>query len=157
MKSKELKQRVLQLVGDFKSDSKSKSAKAEKELIKICEPIIKRFYNIASQFGNPNEDFNFPYDYRASRGGIDSFVDFHDMKFEFYYTDGCLGDHYEEYLEMPLHWLDEKAELNYFNYCKGKALHKVGMEIEKLKEDYPKRLETLEKEYKEIENRKLED
>lgn len=156
MKSKELKQRVLQLVGDFKSDSKSKSAKAEKELIKICEPIIKRFYNIASQFGRP-KDFGFPGDYIASRGGIDSFDDFNDLKLEFYYTDVCRGELYDAYPKMPLHWLDDNAELNYFNYCKGKALHKVGMEIEKLKEDYPKRLEALEKEYKEIENRKLED
>ena len=53
-KHNSLKQKVLQLIGDFKSDSKSKSAKAEKELIKICEPIIQRFYNIALKFDIPN-------------------------------------------------------------------------------------------------------
>lgn len=32
-----LKQKVLQLVGDCKSDSKSKSAKAEEEFFKLCK------------------------------------------------------------------------------------------------------------------------
>lgn len=146
-----LKQKVLQLVGECKSDSKSKSAKAEKELIKICEPIIQRFYNIASKFGTPNEDFDFPYDYIASRGGIESFVGFEDMKLEFYYTDGCMGELYEAYPEMPLNWLDEDSEEEFFKFCKGYALRKNSLEIEKLKKDYIKKYESLKSKYKEIE------
>lgn len=146
-----LKQKVLQMVGDFKSDSKKKSAKAEKELIKICEPVIQRFYNIASKFGSPHKDFDFPFDYMDSRGGIDSFVDFEDLTLTFQYTDCCRGEHYTEFPKMPLSWLDDNAEEEYFRFCKGHALHKKGIEIEKLKEDYPRKLDALEREYKEIE------
>lgn len=152
-KHNSLKQKVLQLVGDFKSDSKSKSAKAEKELIKICEPIIQRFYNIALKFDipNANEHFDFPYDYSASRGSIDSFVDFENMKLEFYYTDCCMGEHYEAYPEMPLNWLDEGSEEEFFKFCKGYTLRKTALEIEKLKKDYIKNFKSLKSKYKEIE------
>lgn len=152
-KHNSLKQKVLQLIGDFKSDSKSKSAKAEKELIKICEPIIQRFYNIALKFDipNANEHFDFPYDYSASRGSIDSFVDFKSMKLEFHYTDCCLGEHYEAYPEMPLYWLDEGSEEEFFNFCKGYTLRKTDLEIENLKKDYIKNYKYLKSKYKEIE------
>ena len=146
-----LKQKVLQLVGDFKSNSKSKSTKAEKELIKICEPIIQRFYNIASKFDMPNEHFGFPYDYRASRGSIDSFVGFENMKLEFYYTDGCMGELYEAYPEMPLDWLDEGSEEEFFKFCKGYALRVKALEIKKLKKDYIIKYNSLKSKYKEIE------
>jgi hypothetical protein len=146
-----LKQKVLQLVDDFKSDSKSKSSKAEKELIKICEPIIKRFYNIASKFGKPNEHFGFPYDYRASRGGIDSFVGVENMKLEFYYTDGCMGELYEAYPEMPLNWLDEGSEEEFFKFCKRYTLRVKSLEIEKLKKDYIIKYNSLKNKFKEIE------
>jgi len=146
-----LKQKVLQLVDDFKSDSKSKSAKAEKELIKICEPIIKRFYNIASKFDISTEHFDFPYDYCASRGSIDSFVGFEDMKLEFYYTDGCRGELYEAYPEMPLNWLDEGSEEEFFKICKDYTLREKSLEIERLKKNYVAKYNSLKNKCKEIE------
>lgn len=147
-----LKQRVLQLIGDFKSDSKSKSKQAEKELIDICEPIIKKFYDISRTFGSTIKNFGFPHDYMSSRGNIDSFVEFNNEKLVFYYTDGCMGNFYEEYLEMPLHWLDEGAEEDYFNYCKEYALREKTKEIEDLKLKNPIILSNLKKQYKKIES-----
>lgn len=89
---KDTKQRVLQLVKEFNSDSKSKSKKAKKELIKICEPIIKRVYEIISEFDDEglSEDFGFLYDYMTTRGTIDAFEGMEGNVLEFCYSDGCL-------------------------------------------------------------------
>ena len=122
---KDTKQRVLQLVKEFNSDSKSNSKKAEKELIKICEPIIKRVYEIVTEFDDfLSEDFGFPYDYLSSRGTIDAFDGMEGNKLRFHYSDGCLGEYIEASLEMPLDWLDEDVPEKIFKQCKEKMLRK---------------------------------
>ena len=140
---------VLQLISDWKSDSKSKSEKAEKKLISICEPIVKHFYEIAEIFGNPHNMKEWPCDYVADRGAFESVTDFTGTELEFYYIDGYF---YKEYIQMPIHWLDEGADKNYFEYCKSKALLKAENKLKELKEDYSKSIELLEKKINEIQN-----
>ncbi len=149
---KDTKQRVLQLVKEFNSDSKSKSKKAEKELIKICEPIIKRVYEIVTEFDDfLSEDFGFPYDYLSSRGTIDNFEGIEDNMLGFHYSDGCLGEYIEASLEMPLDWLDEDAPEKIFKQCKEILLHKKEIELNHSEE----RIESLREEIVELKNKKL--
>ena len=145
---KDTKQRVLQLVKEFNSDSKSKSKKAKKELIKICEPIIKRVYEIIKEFDDDlPEDFGFPYyDYSSSRGNIDAFDGMEGNKLRFHYSDGCLGEYIEASLEMPLDWLDEDAPEKIFKQCKEILLHKKEIELHQCEE----RIESLREEIVEL-------
>ena len=150
---KDTKQRVLQLVKEFNSDSKSNSKKAEKELIKICEPIIKRVYEIVSEFDDEglSEDFGFPYDYLSSRGTIDAFDGMDENKLRFHYSDGCLGEYIEASLEMPLDWLDEDVPEKIFKQCKEILLHKKEIELHHSEE----RIESLREQIVELKNKKL--
>lgn len=143
-KTEILQQKVYSLIEDWKSDSKSKSRKAEKELISICEPIVKRFYKIAEQFGDPKVVGSFPYEYEVDRGEFFEVTDFTGNHIEFHYRDSCLGEYYEDYLEMPLYWLKDGADEEYFNECKERAVDKLELELKKLKEDYPRKIEALE-------------
>ena len=137
---KDMKQRVLQLVEEFNSDSKSKIKKAEKELIKICEPIINRVYEIITEFDDElSKDFGFPYDYISSRGSIDAFEGMEGNMLDFYY------------LEMPLEWLDEDAPEKIFNQCKEKMLRKKEIELHQLEE----KIESLREQIVELKNKKL--
>ena len=137
---KDTKKRVLQLVKEFNSDSKSKSKKAEKELIKICEPIIKRVYEIVTKFDDElSKDFGFPYDYISSCGTIDAFEGMESNMLDFYY------------LEMPLEWLDEDAPEKIFNQCKEKMLRKKEIELQQLEE----KIESLREQIVELKNKKL--
>ncbi len=137
---KDMKQRVLQLVEEFNSDLKSKSKKAENELLKICEPIINRVYEIITEFDDDlSEDFGFPYDYISSRGSIDAFEGMEGNMLDFYY------------LEMPLEWLDEDAPEKIFNQCKEKMLRKKEIELHQLEE----KIESLREQIVELKNKKL--
>ena len=137
---KDIKQRVLRLVEEFNSDSKSKIKKAEKELIKICEPIINRVYEIITEFDDDlSEDFGFPYDYISSHGSIDAFEGMEGNMLDFYY------------LEMPLEWLDEDAPEKIFNQCKEKMLRKKEIELHQLEE----KIESLREQIVELKNKKL--
>ena len=103
------------LIEKYFGDSKSESENAEKELINICEPIIKKYCeaieNYIEQIGGDfrlrDEYFNF--DYSRSRGDIDDFVQYDEEKnaLEFWYSDGCRGEIYECSVYMPIEWLDE--------------------------------------------------
>ena len=145
---KDTKQRVLQLVKEFNSDSKSKSKKAKKELIKICEPIIKRVYEIIKEFDDDlPEDFGFPYyDYSSSRGNIDAFDGMEGNKLRFHYSDGGWLDYVEASLKMPLEWLDEDAPEKIFKKCKEILLNKKEIEINRLEE----KIESLREEIVEL-------
>lgn len=148
--SEDTKQRVLQLVKEFNSDSKSKSKKAKKELIKICEPIIKRVYEIITEFDDDlPEDFGFPYDYLSSRGSIDAFCGIEGNMLRFHYSDGCWWDYVEASFKMPLEWLDEDAPEKIFKKCKEILLNKKEIEINRLEE----KIESLREEIVELKNR----
>jgi len=103
------------LVEKYFGDSRSESEKAEKELINICEPIIKRYCKAIEkyieQIGGDFRlrDVYFDFDYSCSRGGIDNFVlyDEEARVLEFGYSDGCMGEIYECDVYMPFEWLDE--------------------------------------------------
>ena len=134
------KTEILKLVGDIKSDSKSISKNAEKELIKICEPIIKKYYNIAREYGN-TEVCGWEEDYVSSRGELTEFIGYENGVLTFYYEDGCRGNHYECEVKMPLAWLDDSHIKEYRKFCKAKnlvlleeAIKKAQLEFDKLKE-----------------------
>ena len=147
---KDTKQRVLQLVKEFNSDSKSKSKKAEKELIKICEPIIKRVYEIIKEFDDDlPEDFGFPYDYLSSHGTIDNFDGIEGNLLRFHYSEGCWWNYVDASLKMPLEWLDEDAPEKISKKCKEILLNKKEIEINRLEE----KIESLREDIVELKNR----
>jgi len=149
---KDTKQRVLQLVKEFNSDSKSKSKKAKKELIKICEPIIKRVYEIIKEFDDDlPEYFGFPYyDYLPSRGTIDAFEGIEGNILRFHYFDGgWFAQIVEASLKMPLEWLDEDAPEKISKKCKEILLNKKEIEINRLEE----KIESLREDIVELKNR----
>lgn len=106
---------ISNLIEKYFGDSKSESEKAEKELINICEPIIKKYCEaiekyieqIGADFSLRDDYFNF--DYSCSRGDIDDFVQYDEEigALEFWYSDGCRGEIYECGVYMPYEWLDE--------------------------------------------------
>ena len=144
-----IKQKVLQLVGDFNSDSKKKSSEAEYELIEICEPIIKKFKNVCREFGQ-SDGHHFGDEYRPSSGCIEHFEGIENTdELVFYYNDFFCGEEHPAYLRMPLHWLDEDGYENYRKYIKGKKLTKLEYELE----NYQKQVERVKKEIEQIEAR----
>lgn len=59
-------------------------------------------------------------EYINTRGDIDDFVgyDDEDDTLEFYYTDCFRGEHYTEYLNIPLNWIEDNAEETFKKECK---------------------------------------
>lgn len=155
---KSKKQIVLELINDFKSDSKTKSKKAEQEIISICEPRIKEFYKIAQSFEVTNDDSftwrrslpEWDNDYVARRGNIDyiNYVEVDDEKqvISFYYSDGCRGNIYDADIEMPLEWLDDETLDKYKEHCREFALSLINEHHQKLQ----KQITELDEKQKEL-------
>ena len=101
------------LIKNYFGDSKSESKSAEKELIFICEPIIKKYCGeIEKYIEEIGGDFKlrseyFDHDYSCTRGDIDNFVEYDekDRVLVFWYSDGCRGEIYECEVRMPIEWL----------------------------------------------------
>ena len=142
------KTEILQLIGDIESDSKKKSSMAEQKLIKICEPVIKKYHGIASEYGAPST-VGWDCEYMSSRGGISSFDYFKDGVLHFSYTDGCMGEIIEALVNMPLEWIDESNEDKYRQFCKSKNICLLESEIR----DYEKRIELRKNKIKELEGK----
>lgn len=150
------KQKVLSLIPDLKSDSISKRDAAKKEIISICEPVIKKFYNIAKEFEltyhescHPSEEYflkEWDNDYISSRGSIESVCDAKPTSVEFYYSDGMRGNIYEAYIDMPLHWLDDGSDEEYRRFCRAKALMFMDEKIKRAKS----KVTELEARYEEL-------
>lgn len=111
---------ILELIAKTKSDSKKETRAAKNELIKIFTPIISKFHDIDMQYKQVCSCMFSWGDYMNTRGDIDDFVgyDEKDDTLEFYYSDCCRGEHYTEYLEIPLKWIDDDAEETFRKECK---------------------------------------
>lgn len=137
METNNIKEQVLQLIKD--AGNSKKHIIAEQKLIEICEPVIKKYYNIAKEYGNP---INVGWDvgYNSLWGGICTFLsslsDIENNKICFLYSDNYTEDDsmdVEAYIDMPLDWLDESYEKEYRNLCKEKNIEILEAEIKDLK------------------------
>lgn len=104
---------IANLTEKYFSDSKSESEKAEMELIKICEPIIKKYCKTIEKYIEQiGGDFSlrdkyFDKDYSCTRRSICTFIKYDEKHgvFEFWYNEGCIDELYCVY--MPIEWLDK--------------------------------------------------
>lgn len=126
----ELKQELLQLIGDLKSDSKKKEAKARKRIIEICKPVIQKFYDIAVKF-NVSENVGWPDEYSNRYGSICDVEGLceNGSAIELYYEDSYYGEVHDCYVHMPLSWLDEREDERYARFCKAKKLNLLEADI----------------------------
>lgn len=140
---------ILELIAKTKSDSKKQTRAAKNELIKIFTPIISKFYDIDMQ-DKPVCSCMFSWgEYMNARGDIDDFVgyDEKDDTLEFYYSDCCRGEHYTEYLEIPLKWIDDDAEETFRKECKK---YKSSI-VKNMIADLESKIEKLKNKLKELE------
>ena len=138
-----MRETVLKLIEEFNGDSKRKSNAAEKKLLKICIPIIKNLAKITDLFDyNLFDDTSY---YLPNRGTIDEIAFADTDKIELVYSDGCLGEVYEEVLIFPLSWLDVDYE-RFFYECREKKLKDLENDMSEIKN----KLSLMEDKYKEI-------
>lgn len=111
---------ILELVAKTKSDSKKETRAAKNKLIEIFTPIISKFHDIDMQYKQVCSCMFSWGEYMNTRGDIDDFVGYNedDDTLEFYYSDCCRGEHYTEYLEIPLKWIEDDAEETFRKECK---------------------------------------
>jgi hypothetical protein len=148
MYNNEIYLKILELISDFESDSKSRSKKAQEELIKICEPIIKQFYCIAKDFG-VDIDMDWDTDYNDNRGKITKFMGVEDNCLDFYYEDYCMGESYCCSVYMPIGWVcNNNALESYKNICIEKKLEN----LQKQETEYKNLLKNIRKEIKRLKN-----
>lgn len=125
-----MRETVLKLIEEFNGDSKRKSKAAEKKLLKICIPIIKNLTKITDSFDyNLFDDASY---YLPNRGTIDEIAFADTDEIQLVYSDGCLGDVYEEVLIFPLSWLDINYERFFYN-CREKKLKDLENNMSELK------------------------
>lgn len=125
-----MRETVLKLIEEFNGDSKRKSKAAEKKLLKICIPIIKNLTKITDSFDyNLFDDTSY---YLPNRGTIDEIAFCDTDEIQLVYSDGCLGDVYEEVLIFPLSWLDINYERFFYN-CREKKLKDLENDMSELK------------------------
>ena len=146
--SKSLKQELLQLVGDLKSDSKKKEAKARKLIIEICKPVIQKFYDIAVKF-NVSENVGWPDEYSNRYGSICEVEGLceNGSAIELYYEDSYYGEVHDCYVHMPLSWLDEGEDEIYAMFCKAKKINLLEVDIK----EHERIIELRKREINEIE------
>lgn len=138
-----MRETVLKLIEEFNGDSKRKSKAAEKKLLKICIPIIKNLTKITDLFDyNLFDDASY---YLPNRGTIDEIVFADTDEIQLVYSDGCLGDVYEEVLIFPLSWLDINYERFFYN-CREKKLKDLENDMSELK----KQLSQMDTNYKQV-------
>lgn len=141
METENKKQTVLRLIGDIGTNPD-----AEKELIKICAPVIVYHYKIASDFEV------------LSEMGWDSYYTPYDCNIESYcgmtgtsigFSAKCEGFEKISYPRMSLDWLDDDSEESYKQVCKAKKATLIDKQIE----EYKKKITSLEKKREEILNK----
>jgi len=125
-----LKERFLELVEDYVDGTKSVKKMVEKELIKICEPIIRLRYGIAKKYNQ--ELVEIGHDYDPSSGQIERVYEIKEPtstnpKIVFKYRDLYEDEHsnvteYKAYIEFPSSWLESDDALNFEKFCRQKKI-----------------------------------
>lgn len=124
------KEKVIKLIGELKSDIGS-WREINDEIIKICKPIIKKFYNVAKHYSTPSYvgwttnyfDFNYGILSEVYSGDEDS------ITFTYVEYDGPFVL-FEEEITMPLSWLDPNSLEEYKKFCKEKEISRLEWLIE---------------------------
>jgi len=149
-----LPKEILQLISDFESDSKTKSLCAEKSLIKICEPIIKKYYDITMEYNqlvynvfNELSSDIFSEEYSSDRGDLVKFLRYNkeDNSLEFLYKDGCLGEVWECTVSMPVDWFDENYKQTFRKQYKDSIIKKLNTVLEQHERKKAGILDTIDK------------
>jgi len=125
-----LKERFLELVEDYVDGTKSVKKTAEKELIKICEPIIRLRYGIAKKYNQ--ELVEIGRDYDPSSGRIERIYEIKEPKFDnpkiaFKYRDLYEDEHgditeYKADIEFPSSWLESDDASKFEKSCRQKKI-----------------------------------
>lgn len=147
---------VIKLKQDFNSDSKSKSAEAERLLIELCEPIINEMGEYMKKVEiSPCEFFGEgACEYAYGCGRIYNIVKCEDGFITFFYS---RGEHCDAYIELENKWIENFDEFK--TECNKARMHKITNIIDGLKnqiENIKISIKRLDEEYSQLflENRK---
>jgi len=150
---------VIKLKEDFNSDSKSKSAEAERLLIELCEPIINEMGEYMKKVGiSPCEFFGEGAgEYAYGCGRIYNVVKCENGLITFFYSRGTIGEPLDAYIELEMKWIENFDEFK--AECNNIRMHKITNIIDDLKnqiESIKIRIKCLDEEYSQLflENRK---
>lgn len=157
MTGQEKKEKCIELLRKWESntDNKKEHKMTENAIIALCEPIIKKHYEVASEYGM-NEyiygDSNNLPEWENNYSPYYPFVSVVEEELTgivLQYNPGCKASHFT--IKIPFDWFnDEDYDYeSYRRYCKLAALEKYKGRIEKARkyldeciEEY-KRIETL--------------
>lgn len=145
-----MKKEIENLIGLTFDDSRKVSGEATRELCKICNNIIKKYYDISKKYYRTyHEDVWEYYDPYCNEHKIYAFDGYgcgeNKDTLEFLYTDvdGCDNSFY-----MPIVWFDDDYLNIYENQCKQFYIESLYSEL--------KRYEMNIKKYTELKNKTLE-
>ena len=149
-----LKERFLELVEDYVDGTKSVKKTVEKELIKICEPIIRLRYGIAKKYNQ--ELVEIGRDYDPSSGRIERIYEIKEPKSDnpkiaFKYRDLYKDEHgdvteYKADIEFPSSWLEQEDASNFEKSCRQKKIDYLKIAISYQRHQ----VENMEKELAEL-------
>lgn len=123
-----LKERCADLISDYRNGTKSVAKTAEKELIKICEPIVRLRYGIAKKYNQEIVEIGKEYD--PSSGRIERIYEIREnpetiITFQYYdpWKDSDGNEHeYKAYINFPMSWLDEDADVKFEKQCRKRKI-----------------------------------
>lgn len=120
----------------------------EKELIKIYEPIVKKFHKIGEHFGFYL--FGEDSDYSNDIGKIIEVNDIHSDTIEFVYEDKFKDTTTHEIITVPIYWV-EISEEEFFNEMKNTKFKQLEGEMLNLMKSINEVKSMTYKHYKEYE------
>jgi hypothetical protein len=145
-----MKEKIKNLIKLTFDDSRKVSGEATHELCKICNNIIKKYYDISKKYnGTYHEDVWEYYDPYCNEHRIYAFDGYgcgeNKDTLEFLYTDvdGC-----DNLFYMPIVWFDDEYLNIYENHCKEFYIESLHDEL--------KKYEMNIKKYTELKNKTLE-
>lgn len=148
-----MKKEIENLISLTFDDSKKVSGEATRELCKICNNIIKKYYDIAKKYNRTYHDDHWEYYdpycdehrihslayYEPDKNNADEYI------LEFLFSD---VDDYDNSFYFPTIWLDDNYFNTYENLCKDLYIDSLHDEL--------KRYEMNIKKYTELKNKTLE-
>lgn len=144
-----MKEKIKNLIKLTFDDSRKVSSEANRELCKICNDIIKKYYDISKKYHRTYHEDVWEYYDPYCDNKIHTFDGYGcgETKdtLEFLYTD---VDGYDNSFYMPIVWFDDDYLNIYENHCKQFYIESLHSELE--------RYEMNIKKYTELKNKTLE-
>lgn len=144
-----MKEKIKNLIKLTFDDSRKVSGEANRELCKICNDIIKKYYDIAKKYDRLYHEDVWEYYDPYCDNKIHTFDGYGygetSDTLEFLYTD---VDNCDNSFYMPIVWLDDDFLNTYEEYCKRLYIISLNDQI--------KRYEMNIKKYTELKNKTLE-